>query len=50
MLRLTYSAEAFPLSLRSPFGFSFPAALPPPAARCMKRNEAYSLFFNGLLH
>ena len=39
----------FLLALRSPFGSTFSAALPPSAALCKKRGETYLLFLNGLL-
>ena len=49
-LRLTYSGF-FPF--RSPLevhsASTFPAAISPPAALCMERGKAYSLFLNGLI-
>ena len=50
LLRLAYSAFAFPLALRSPFGFMFFAAISLSAALCGKRGETYLLFLNGFVH
>ena len=47
-LRLSYSAQAFLIALRSPFSTACHTALHQPTALCDSECRAYSLFFNGL--
>ena len=46
---LFYPCLAFLFALRSPFDFTFFAAIAPSAALCAKRGEIYLLFLIGLL-
>ena len=49
VFRLPYSvSHTFLIALRSPFGFSSSAAIPPSAALCATSDKAYSLFVIGL--
>ena len=50
LLRLAYSAFAFPLALRSPFETLVRIAIPPPAILCAAFERFYLPFIIGLLY
>ena len=48
-LRLAYSADAFPLALRSPFAKSYPYRDHTARGSLYRNQKCYSLFLNGLI-